>query len=216
VLPWQCGSDERSVDGVTNQFGRGEFLSRSARGGVAVITAGTALGALAGTAQADALPDADLAYLRMLTTTDLLGADFYKNAVAAQPYDGPAANELKVALANEGEHYTTLSTIIASAGQAPPTADDIDFVYPKRSFATTGAVTKLAVALEGLFLGAYLGAVAGVQSASLVPSLARIAANQAQHLTVFSQLLGRSGFRSAMPAPLTIDAVTEALAVYTG
>jgi Ferritin-like domain len=207
---------KRSVESVTNQFGRGEFLSRSARGGVAVITAGTALGALPGTARADTLPDADLAYLRMLATTDLLGADFYRNAVAAQPYDGPAANELKLALANEGEHYETLSTIIANAGQTPPTADDIDFAYPKRSFATTGAVTKLAVGLESLFLGAYLGAIAGVQATSLAPSLARIAANQAQHLTVFSHLLGRAGFRAAMPAPLTIDAVTQALAVYTG
>jgi hypothetical protein len=214
-LPGHLRSEEKEIGSVTNQFGRGEFLSRSARGGVAVITAGTALGALAGTARAETLPDADLAYLRMLITTELLGADFYKNAVAAQPYDGPAANELKVALANEGEHYATLSTIVTNAGQTPATADDIDFSYPKRSFATTGAVTKLAVSLEALFLGAYLGAVAGVQTSSLMPSFARIAANQAQHLTVFSQLLGRSSFKAAMPAPLTIDAVTQALVTYT-
>lgn len=200
---------------MSNQFGRAEFLSRGARGGVAVIAAGGAFGALAGAAGADTLPDADLAYLRMLITTELLGADFYTNAVAAQPYKGAAAKELQVALANEGEHYTALSTFVANTGQIPTTADDIDFSYPKGAFATTGAVTKLAVTLETLFLGAYLGAIAGVQTGSLAGPLARMAANQAQHLTVFSQLLGRSGFKAGMPAPLTIDAVTQALDPYT-
>src|SRR5262249_59081378 len=141
---------ERSVGGVSNQFGRAEFLSRGARGGVAVIAAGGAFDALAGAARADTLPDADLAYLRMLITTELLGADFYTNAVAAQPYKGAAAKELQVALANEGEHYTALSTFVANAGQIPTTADDIDFSYPKGAFASTGAVTKLAVTLETL------------------------------------------------------------------
>jgi hypothetical protein len=182
---------------------------------VAVLGAGSAFAVLARAARADTLPDGDLAYLRLLVTVELLGADFYASAVAADPYRGAAARELKLARANERAHYTTLSTIVAGAGQVPATADDIDFAYPKGAFATTGGVTKLAVTLETLFLGAYLGAAAGVQTAALVQPVARIAANQAQHLTVFSQLLGRPGFASAMPAPLTIDAVTQALAAYT-
>jgi hypothetical protein len=201
---------------VTNRFSRAKLVSRGAKGGVAVLAAGSAFGALAAAAQADTLSDGDLAYLRMLIATELLGRDFYENAVAAQPYRGAAASELKLALANEAVHYTTLSTIMTKAGQSPATADEIDFTYPKGSFATTGAVTKLAVTLETLFLGAYLGAAASVQSSSLVQPIAQIAANQAQHLTVFSQLLGRSGFKAAMPTLLTIDVVTHALDAYTG
>jgi hypothetical protein len=193
-------------------FTRGQFLSKS---GVTVLAVGAGLGPLAAAARADTFPDNDLAYLRMLISTELLGADFYKNAVAAQPYQGAAAKELKLALANERDHYTALATVFTSAGQAPATTDDIDFSYPKGSFATTGAVTKLAITLETLFLGAYLGAVAGVQSTSLHQPLAQIAANQAQHLAVFSQLLGRPGFKAALPAPLTIDVVTQALTAYT-
>jgi hypothetical protein len=194
---------------------RAEFVSRGAKGGAAVLVAGPAFGAFAAAAQADTLPDDDLAYLRMLVATELLGADFYANAVAAQPYTGRAAKELKLARANESNHYRTLSAIFADAGQTPATAGDIDFTYPKGAFTTTGAVTKLAVKLETLFLGAYLGAVGGVETASLAQPIARIAANQAQHLAVFSQLLGHPGFTAGMPAPLSIDAATEALAAYT-
>jgi hypothetical protein len=184
--------------------------------GAAVVAAGSAFGALAATARADALPDGDLAYLRLLLSTELLGADFYSNAIAAQPYRRSADRAaLKAARASERAHASVLSTFITNAGQVPATAADIDFSYPKGAFASTGAVTKLAVRLETVFLGAYLGAVAAVQTTSLLPPIAQIAASQAQHLTVFSRLLGHSGFDGALPPALTIDAVTQALAAYT-
>jgi hypothetical protein len=198
-----------------NQLSRAALLSRGAKGGAAMLAAGSAFAFLDGTASADTLPDSDLAYLRLLISTELLGADFYTNAIAAQPYRGAGAKELKLALANEKDHYATLAGIFTSAGQAPATADDIDFSYPAGAFTTTGAVTKLAVDLETLFLGAYIGAVTAVQTASLLQPVAQIAANQAQHLTVFSQLLGRSAFKAPLPAALTIDVVTQALAAYT-
>jgi ferritin-like protein len=178
--------------------------------GAAAVVAGSTFGAFASAARADTLPDADLAYLRLLVATELLGTDFYANAVAPRP-----AKDLKLARANAGSHYATLAGILTSAGQVPATADDIDFRYPKDAFHSPGAVTRLAVTLERLFLGAYLGAAGGIQTVALAQPLARIAANHAQHLAVFSQRLGRPGFTTAMPAPLPIDAATEALAAYT-
>jgi hypothetical protein len=197
-----------------NQLSRVALLSWGAKGGVAALAAGSGLGLLAESALAETLPDGDLAYLRLLISTELLGADFYTNAVAAEPYDGLPALQLKLALANENEHYTILSAIFTGAGQAPATADDIDFTYPEGTFETTVAVTKAAVGLEGLFLGTYLGAVGGVQSRSLYQPLARIAACQAQHFSAFSERLGRAGFQ-AYPAPIPIDVATQALAAYT-
>jgi hypothetical protein len=194
---------------------RAQFLQRGAKGGAAVLAAGSAFGAFAAGARADTLPDADLAYLRLLIATELLGVDFYGNAISARPYRGRSAKELKLALANETSHYSVLAAMLTDAGQAPATADDIDFTYPKGAFASVAGVTKLAVTLETLFVGAYLGAAGGVQTPAFAQPIARIAVNQAQHLTVFSQLLGHSGFTVAMPAPLSIDAVTEALAAYT-
>jgi hypothetical protein len=188
---------------------------RSTRAGFLVGGAAVAFGALTGTAGAATLPDGDLAYLRMLVSTELLGADFYRTARRAQPYGAHGAHELRLAEANELEHYRTLAALLTDAGQVPATAADIDFAYPKHAFASTGAVTRLAVALESTFLGAYLGAVGGVQTTTLLQPLAQIAASQAQHLTVFSQLLGHSGLSGAFPRALTIDAASNALAGYT-
>ena len=200
---------------MIDHFSRRDLFSRGAKGGAALVVAGSTFGLLASAAAADTFPDGDLAYLRMLIATELLGADFYDSAVQAQPYGNRGQKQLKLALFNEGEHYAALSGLFAGAGQTPTTADDIDFSYPEGSFDTTAAVTKLAVTLETLFLGTYLGAAGGVQTASLQQPIAQIAANQAQHLTVFTQLLGHSGFSVGMPAPLPMDAATQAMDAYT-
>jgi hypothetical protein len=181
---------------------------------VLVVTTST-FGALAGAARADVLPDNDLAYVRLLIAAELLGADFYDNALEAQPYGAAGQKQLSRAAFNEGEHYTALAGIVTASNQIPATAADIDFVYPKDSFATAGAITRLAVTLETLFLGAYLGAVAGVQSSTLRQPLTQIAANQAQHLAVFSALLGRTGFELSFPATLSIGDASDGLDAYT-
>jgi hypothetical protein len=87
--------------------------------------------------------------------------------------------------------------------------------YPDGSFASTAAVTKLTVGLETIFLGAYLGAVDAVETPSLKLPLARIAASEAQHLTAFSELLGRAPFDLSFPAPLSLGAASDALAAST-
>ena len=201
---------------MTDQLSRAQLFTRSAKGGVALLAAGSSLGFLVETAGAETFPDGDLAYLRLLIATELLGADFYTTAIKAEPYGARGQKDLKRALFNEGEHYASLANLMAGSGQTPTTADDIDFSYPDGAFDSTAAVTKLAVTLESLFVGAYLGAVGGVQTASLRQPLAQIAANQAQHLTVFAELMGRPGYQLSFLVPLAIDAASDALAAYTG
>src|SRR5581483_4201303 len=179
---------------MTRLFNRAELLSTGAKGGAALLAAGTFVGALAPPAAADVLPDADLAYLRLLIGTELLGADFYASAAKAMQLGPDGQKDLKHALFNETEHYRSLAGILAGSAQTAASADDFDFSYPKAAFASAGSIAKLAVELETLFLGAYLGAVDAVQSAPLRQPLARIAANQAQHLSAFSRLLGRPAF----------------------
>lgn len=200
---------------MTRQFSRAELLSRGAKGGAALVVTTSTFGALAGVAHADVLPDNDLAYIRLLIAAELLGADFYDNALKAQPYRDAGQKQLARAAFNEGEHYTALAGIVTASNQIPAASADIDFVYPKDAFATTGTITRLAVTLETLFLGAYLGAVAGVQSNTLRRPLAQIAANQAQHLAVFSALLGRTGFELSFPAALSIGDASDGLDAYT-
>jgi hypothetical protein len=200
---------------VTRQFSRAELLSRGAKGGAALVVTTSTFGAFAGAARADDLPDNDLAYVRLLIAAELLGADFYDNALKAQPYGAAGQKQLARAAFNEGEHYTALAGILTASNQDPATSADIDFVYPKEAFATTGAITRLAVTLETLFLGAYLGAVGGVQNNTLRQPLAQIAANQAQHLAVFDALLGRTGFELSFPTALSIGDASDGLDVYT-
>jgi hypothetical protein len=194
---------------------RNRLLVRGATGGFALVGAGSLAGLGAGTALADNLTDADLANLRLLVGAELLAADFYGKALQAQPYGASGTRVLKRALFNDGEHYAALGGYLTGAGQAPLTADDVDFAYPRGSFASTAAVTKLAVSLETTFLGAYLGAVTATPSPLLKGVFAQIAASQAQHLALFGELLGREPFGLSFPAPLTTEAASDALAEYT-
>jgi hypothetical protein len=204
-----------AIETVSDRFSRTQLLSRGAKSGLALAVAGSSAGVLAGVARADTTPDGDLAWLRLLVGAELLAADFYGNALEAEPFAAAGEKALKRALVNDGDHYKALSGFLTASGQTPATADDIDFTYPKGTFATAGAIARTAVTLETIFLGAYLGAIGGVTTPSLLQPLAEMAANQAQHLTVFRQIAGRSAFDASFPAPLTIDAASDALAVYT-
>lgn len=145
-------------------------------------------------------PDADLAYARLLIATELLADDFYTRALAAGVLD---ASTLREARANERAHYRGLATIMTENGQTPAQAGDIDFTYPKAPIRDLGAM------LETLQLGAYLGAADALVSEPLRGIVTRIAANEAQHLTIFEP------FHSSFPVALTIEQASDALGAYT-
>lgn len=194
---------------------RAELLSRSARTGAALLVAGTALGPLASSAAADVFDDNDLSYLRLLVGTELLGIDFYTTAIGAKHLGAVGTRYLKQALLNEKEHYRSLARAMTESNAVPATADDVDFAYPERTFTSAAEIVKAAARLETTFVGAYLGAVDAVHANSLKQPLAKIAANQAQHLATFTQMLGRSPFALSFPASLAIEQASNALAAYT-
>src|SRR6476620_1692892 len=80
---------ERAV-GVTAGLSRAQLVTRGLKGGAAILVAGSATGVVAGSASADAIPDDDLAYARLLVAVELLGADFYTRALSYQRFDGKA------------------------------------------------------------------------------------------------------------------------------
>jgi hypothetical protein len=156
--------------------------------------------ALAAVAPATALAappaDQDLANARLLVAIELLLADFYGQA--------KKSDVVTRALFNEKEHYTAVAQILSGAGQTAATADDIDFSYPKKTF------EELAVALESLALGAYLGAIDSTQSQVFRLVFARIAASEAEHLSAFTP------FRNSFADVLSIEQASDALSEYTG
>lgn len=189
---------------------RSQLLSRGAKSGAALLVAGSALGRFADTANADLLSDGDLAYARLLVGLELLSIDFYARSLAAKQFKPPAQKKLREALAHEQAHYQSVGQILIGAGQTPAGDGDIDFTYPSGTFNKPGAIAKLGFHLETISVGAYLGAVSGLQSSQLVQQMARIAASEAQHLSAFGSSLGRP-FGFAFPAPLPIEQISIAL-----
>ena len=144
---------------------QGRALAPRAIGGGASPSPASAVAALAGTAERPR-PDNDLAYLRLLVAAELLAADFQAQALASGKLQ-PAATACDPADARRTRRRTTRASRAADgAGQTPATSDDIDFTYPKGSFASQASILKLAARLEHLSLGAYLGAVESVETPS--------------------------------------------------
>jgi hypothetical protein len=193
---------------------RTQVLSRAVKGGAALAVMGSVAGPLLGSAAA-ATPDVDLAYVRLLIGAELLAADFYTLAVAAKKLDGDPLKYVRRALFNEIEHYHALAGIMTGAGQAPAVPGDFDFTYPNGAFASKASIAKLGVMLETISLGAYLGAVDGLQTNSLKQPVARIAASEAEHLSVLRRMAGSKPIGISFPDALSIDDASNALDAFT-
>jgi hypothetical protein len=106
--------------------------------------------------------------------------------------------------------------VIASAGGTPAAAQDYDYNFPADTFKTAGAAAKLAVQLEATMTGAALAAVDAAQTPSLKTILARIAANESQHWSVFSGLQANRPIGISFPDLVGEDAATAFLDTYLG
>jgi rubrerythrin len=194
---------------------RAQLLSRGTRGGAAVLVAGATLGQFVDTASADPIPAADLAYARLLVAAELLASDFYEQAIAAANSPPKAMKYFKRAYLNEQEHYQSVAGILSGAGVTPATSADIDFTYPKGTFAGERSIVAQALQLENILLGAYLGALGGLQTNSLKTGIGQIAAAEAQHVSYFSTVGGGRPFWLSFPPALTIDQASNAMDAFT-
>jgi len=181
--------------------------------GAALLGSTGALGVLAAPAAA-AVPDADLAYVRLLIAVELLKIDYGVRAALADAARPATRDFVRRVVLDDKRHYARLAALMAGAGQTPATGGDVDFSYPRGSFATQAAVARLGRRLATLATGAYVGALENVQTAELRRPLAQIAANEAQQAGAFGQLLGGRVVGSALAESLTIDAVSAALDEY--
>jgi hypothetical protein len=167
---------------------------------------------LARPAHAATVPDGDLAYLRLLVAAELLKGEL--EARAAGGLRAAAARVVRRMHADDSTHYAALAALMSDAGQPPATAADIDFAYPRGSFASERSIVALAARVATLTLGAYLGALQDVQTPALRLPLGQIAANEAQHVSALEQLRGRPAIGAAFARSLRIDAASAALGEY--
>ena len=187
------------------------MLRRGAGGGLAAAIAASPLALLAPTAAA-APPDGDLAYLRLLVGAELLAIDFSSRAQAKLP--PRVKGDFKRILEDEQRHLDSLSVQLSNAGQDPATAGDIDFSYPKKTFASTGDILRHATAIEALMVGAYIGALASITTPELRLPIAQIAVNEAQHASAVAHWRGGPVIGAALAPALSMDAVSTALDRY--
>ena len=172
------------------RIGTGLSRSKFLLGGGAALASAAGLGALAPAAVADGIPTGDLAYLRLLIASELLAVDFYGRALYTGLLGARGAAVASRISADESEHYTLLAALMTADGQTPATAGDIDFSYPARTLASRHAILGFAKELERVLTGAYVDALAQVQTPAYRATMARILASEAQHHGALAALWG--------------------------
>ncbi len=204
--------------GTTRRPNRSGFLSLGVRTGAAVALGAASAGTLAAQAVAafGPLADLDLALARLVVGIELLAADFTAAAIESKHFQGDEFRYLQRVAFNEGEHLVAVSEILSGAGQTPSTADDFDFAYPKDAFESRTSIAQLGVALETASLGAYLGAVDAFTPGDLKTTAARIAASEAEHLSLFSRIAHGRPVGISFPAPLDYATASAAFDPFLG
>ena len=164
---------------------------------------------------AAAPPDGDLAYLRLLIGAELLAIDFHTRALAAKGKLGAElSGTFRRALADERAHYAVLAKLLVDGGQPSTGAGDVDFTYPRGSFASRASIARLGWRIESVLLGSYLGAVESIQTPELRLPVGQIAANEAQHVSAVAPAAGKARIGRAFPVALSIEAASDVLDVF--
>ena len=185
---------------------RAAFLSRGAKGGLALVAGGSVLGLAQGTALGASSADADIA--KLAATAELLAIDFYTRAIGSRRFSGDELAYMQAALGNEQAHYKALAGVL---GKAAPKG--LKFSYPNGSFATARSIGQLGMALETAFVGAYMGAVTALRSNDLKGVAAQIGANESRHLSVLTNIAAGGVIvpAPALPKVLTAKQATAAV-----
>jgi hypothetical protein len=184
---------------------RAAFLSRGAKGGLALVAGGSLLALTEAPALGAAGADSDIA--KLAATAELLAIDFYKKAIASRKFSGDELAYMAAALGNEQAHYKALAGVL---GKAAPKG--LRFKYPRGSFASARSIGGLGQALETAFVGAYMGAVTALKSNELKGVAAQIGANESRHLSVLSNIAaGRIVPAPALPQVFTAAQATKAV-----
>ncbi len=169
---------------------RAQFLSRGAKGGLALVAGGLVLGVAEGTAFGAVTADSDIA--KLAATAELLAIDFYTHAISSGKLKGDELSYLVGAKGNEVAHYDALKGVL---GKATPAG--LKFKYPAGSFGSRHSIGALGMALETAFVGAYMGAVTAFKSNELKGVAAEIGACESRHLSVLTNI----GANAIVPAP---------------
>jgi hypothetical protein len=164
---------------MTGPFSRRRLLT--------VAAGGAALAALP-VRPALAATDDELAYANFAVSGELLLADLYGNALGANAVSDPARAALRSGRKAAIRHARALSGLLAGAGQDAPTAQDFDFRWPTKAFATPAAIASTGRTVLRTMLGLYQTAVVAVSEPTHRILYASLAASAGQQLGALTAL----------------------------
>jgi len=191
---------------VTGQLSRRRLLT--------VAAGGAALAALP-VRPASAATDEELAYANFAVSGELLAADLYEHALTAKVVDGPGQAVLRAGRRAATQHATALSGLLSGAGQDAPGAEDFDFQWPARAFATPASIASTGGIVLRTLLGVYQTAVVAVSEPSYRILYASLAASAGQQLGVLTALAA-SNIVEPFPVALDLESASGTLEPYLG
>lgn len=183
---------------------------------------GTGLAALLvapGPASAAAVEDEpadtpDLGLARLGASAEILAIAYYERAIASKRFEDRETRQLRLALANEREHYRALAAAFTGTDQRPPTRDDFGIDLPAEAFRSRASIVALGARIEKAVVGVHLGTVGEYVDADRRLTAARIAASDARHLSLLSTWAANRPIGLALPNSLDPETAADVLSRY--
>lgn len=189
---------------------RSQFLRNGAKGGVALVAGGTLLGQVTGISFAASGGVSDNSTLQAAYAAEALAVFVYSAIIKNfHSFKHPKLEDLdyfKAALQNEQDHKAFLAKAL---GAKTPTG--LQLKIPASALASGHALLKTGVALETAFVQTYLGAVETLSSSELKVVAAKVAANEASHLSFVTDQFNGHAVLPSLPATGTVTDAAKAL-----
>jgi hypothetical protein len=193
----------------TSGLSRSQFLRNGAKGGIALLAGGAMLGQVTGISFA-AGGVSDNSTLQAAYGAESLAVFVYSAIIKNfHSFKHPKLEDLdyfKAALKNEEDHKALLAKAL---GSKTPTG--LELKIPSSALASGHALLKTGVALETAFVQTYLGAVETLSSGELRVIAAKVATNEASHLSFIQDQFSDNAVLPSLPATGTVAEAAKAL-----
>jgi len=205
---------DRALDGVQAASGlnRSQFLRNGAKGGIALVAGGTMLGQVSGIAFASS-GVSDNSTLQAAYAAESLAVFVYSAIVKNfHSFKHPRLEDIdyfRAALKNEQDHKAFLAKAL---GSKTPTG--LQLKVPSSALTSGHALLKTGVALETAFVQTYLGAVETLSSAELKVIAAKVATNEASHLSFIMDQFNGKAVLLSLPSTGTVPDAAKALSPF--
>ncbi|HEY2631896.1 MAG TPA: ferritin-like domain-containing protein [Solirubrobacteraceae bacterium] len=198
---------------ATSGLNRSQFLRNGAKGGIALVAGGTMLGQVTGISFASSGGVSDNSTLQAAYAAESLAVFVYSAIIKNfHSFKHPKLKDLdyfKAALKNEQDHKAFLGKALASK-----TPTGLQLKIPSSALTSGHALLKTGVALETAFVQTYLGAVETLSSAELKTIAAKVATNEASHLSFIMDQFSGNAVLPSLPATGTVPDAAKALSPF--